>query len=204
MGVARLDWQKSDKHSINVRPFVTNLDTPSTYDGKNVLTANSYAMNFRVYSLAFGDTYLINNTMVNSFHFGINRSNAIKIPDKPGFSWVGFGVNAPYQPTPNPRFTISGGNGYSFESGAAVTTDHGGPNFNVNEDFSWVRRTHQIAFGGTYNHVILNYASGTIPAARCHLMARRPVLAWLISCWGSPLRGLRAMCRMYSTIARTI
>ena len=161
MGVARLDWQKSDKHSINVRPFVTNLDTPSTFDGKNVLTANSYAMNFRVYSLAFGDTFLLNNTMVNSFHFGINRSNAIKIPDKPGFSWLGFGVNAPYQPTPNPRFTISGGNGYQFESGAAVTTDHGGPNFNINDDFSWVRGTHQIVFGGTYNHIILNYASGT-------------------------------------------
>ena len=161
MGVAKVDWQKSDKHSMNIRPFVTNLDTPSTFDGKNVLTANSYAMNFRVYSLAFGDTYLINNSMVTSFHFGINRSNAIKIPDQPGFSWVGFGVNAPYQPTPNPRFTISGGNGYSFESGAAVTTDHGGPNFNVNEDLSWVRGSHQIGFGGTYNHVLLNYASGT-------------------------------------------
>lgn len=161
MGVAKLDWQRSEKHSINVRPFVTNLDTPSTYDGKNVLTANSYAMNFRVLSLALGDTYLVSNSMVNSFHFGINRSNAIKIPDQPGFSWLGFGVNAPYQPTPNPRFMISGGNGYSFESAAAVTTDHGGPNFNITDDFTWARGKHQIAYGATYNHVLLNYASGT-------------------------------------------
>jgi len=161
MGVAKVDWQKSAKHSLYIRPFATNLSTPSTYDGKNSLTANSYEMNFRVYSLAFGDTYLIGNNMVSSFHFGINRSNAIKIPDVPGYSWEGFGVAAPYQPTPNPRFTISGGNGFSFETAAAVTADHGGPNFNVGEDLSWVKGSHQIGIGGTYNHVILNYSSGT-------------------------------------------
>lgn len=161
MGVARADWQKSDKHSLYLRPFATNLDTPSTYDGKNSLTANSYAMNFRVYSLALGDTYLIGTNLISSFRAGVNRSTAIKIPDKPGFSWVGFGVAAPYQPTPNPRFTISGGNGFTFETAAAVTADQGGPNFNLNEDLSWVRGSHQIGLGATYNHVVLNYSSGT-------------------------------------------
>ncbi|HEY7387574.1 MAG TPA: TonB-dependent receptor [Bryobacteraceae bacterium] len=161
MGVGRVDWQKSERHSLYIRPFGTNLDTPSTYDGKNSLTANSYAMNFRVYSLAIGDTYLIGSNLVSSFHLGANRSNAIKIPDKPGYSWEQFGVAAPYQPTPNPRFTISGGNGFAFETAAAVTTDHGGPNFNVGEDLSFVKGAHQVAFGGAYNHVILNYASGT-------------------------------------------
>jgi hypothetical protein len=160
MGVARLDWQRSQKHSLYVRPFVTNLDVPSTYDGKNVLTANSYANNFRVYSLAFGDTYLIGSSAVSSFHFGINRSNAVKSPDK-FYSWRDLGADVPYQPTPNPRFTISGGNGYAFNRQAAVTADHGGPNFNLNEDISLVRGSHQIGFGGTYNHEILNYLSGT-------------------------------------------
>jgi len=160
MGVARVDWQKSVRHSLYVRPFVTNLDVPSTYDGKNALTANSYANNFRVYSLAAGDTYLIGTGVVSSFHFGINRSNAVKIPDH-FYSWRDLGADVPYQPTPNPRFTISGGNGYSFNRQAAVTADHGGPNFNVNEDLSWVRGSHQLGFGGTYNHEVLNYFSGT-------------------------------------------
>src|SRR5215469_479982 len=70
MGVGRVDWQKSEKHSLYIRPFGTNLDTPSTYDGKSSLTANSYAMNFRVYSLAIGDTYLIGSSLVGSFHLG--------------------------------------------------------------------------------------------------------------------------------------
>ena len=160
MGVARVDWQRSDKHSLYFRPFVTNLDVPSTYDGKNALTANSYANNFRVYSFALGDTYLIGSGLVSAFHFGINRSNAVKSPDA-FYSWRSLGADVPYQPTPNPRFTISGGNGYAFNRQAAVTADHGGPNFNVNEDLSWVKRSHQIAFGGTYNHEILNYLSGT-------------------------------------------
>ena len=161
MGVSKFDWQKSDKHSLYVRPFVTNLDTPSTYDGKNAITSFAYHMNFRVYSLAIGDTYLIGSNMVNSFQVGVNRSNAIKIADDPGYSWLQFGVNAPYQPTPNPRFTISGGNGFSFESSAAVTADHGGPNFNINDNFSWTRGSHQLGIGATYNHVLLNYSSGT-------------------------------------------
>jgi hypothetical protein len=160
MGVARIDWQKSARHSLYVRPYVTNLDVPSTYDGKNTLTANSYANNFRVYSLALGDTYLIGSGIVSSFHFGMNRSNAVKLPDN-FYSWRDLGANVPYQPTPNPRFTISGGNGYSFNRQAAVTADHGGPNFNINEDLSWVRGSHQIGLGGTYNHEVLNYFSGT-------------------------------------------
>jgi hypothetical protein len=161
MGVAKIDWQKSDKHSLYIRPFATNLDTPSTYDGKNAITSFAYHMNFRVYSVAIGDTYLIGSNMVNSFQVGVNRSTAIKIADDPGYSWEQFGVNAPYQPTPNPRFTISGGNGFSFESSAAVTADHGGPNFNINDNYSWSRGSHQLGFGATYNHVILNYSSGT-------------------------------------------
>jgi len=161
MGVAKLDWQKSVKHSLYVRPFGTNLDTPSTYDGKEALTSYAYHMNFRVYSLAAGDTYLVGTNMVNSFRVGVNRSNAIKIPDNPGYSWEEFGANVPYQPTPNPRFTISGGNGFSFESSAAVTTDHGGPNFNISDDYSWIRGAHQIGYGVTYDHEILNYGSGT-------------------------------------------
>jgi len=160
MGVARVDWQRSEKHSLYIRPFVTNLDVPSTYDGKNALTANSYANNFRVYSLALGDTYLIGSGVVNAFHFGLNRSNAVKIPDT-FYSWRDLGADVPYQPTPNPRFTISGGNGYSFNRQAAVTADHGGPNFNVNDDVSWIHGSHQLGFGGTYNHEILNYLSGT-------------------------------------------
>ena len=161
MGVAKMDWQKSDKHSLYIRPFSTNLDTPSTYDGTNALTSYAYHMNFRVYSVAIGDTYLINSSMVNSIRFGANRSTAIKIPDDPGYSWEQFGVNDPFQPTPNPRFTVSGGNGFSFEPSAAVPADHGGPIFNISDDDSWVRGSHQFGFGATYNHVILNYSSGT-------------------------------------------
>lgn len=161
MGVAKVDWQKSDKHTLYIRPFATNLDTPSTFNGVNALTSYAYHMNFRVYSIAIGDTYLIGSNMVNSFRVGLNRSTAIKIADDPGYSWEEFGANVPYQPTPNPRFTISGGNGFSFEQSAAVTADHGGPNFNISEDYSWVVGSHQFGFGGTYNHVILNYSSGT-------------------------------------------
>ena len=160
MEVGRVDWQINDKHSVYFRPFATKLLLPSTYDGKNALTANQYEQLFRVFAIAFGDTYLVGPNVVNAFHFGSNRSEATKTPDK-FYSWLDLGVNVPYQATVNPRFTISGGNGYAFNTGAAITLDNGGPNFNISDDVSWVKGAHQITFGGTYNHTLLNYASAT-------------------------------------------
>src|SRR5579871_402787 len=160
MGVGRFDWQKSDKHSMYFRPFGTDLAIPASYDGTNALTANVVANNFLTLSFAYGDTYLIGSSLVSSFHFGINRSNGVKTQDN-FYSWEQLGSDVPYQPTLNPRFTITGGNGYSFDTQAAVTLDHGGPNLNFGEDLSWVHGSHQIGYGATYNREILNYLSGT-------------------------------------------
>ena len=160
MVVGRVDWQQSDKHSLYFRPFATNLALPATYDGKNAITANSYKKNYRVFAVALGDTYLFGSNIVNAFHLGANRSEATTTPDN-FYSWLQLGVNAPYQGTINPRFTVTGGNGYSFNTGAAVVNDNGGPSFNINDDVSWVRGTHQFGFGGAYNHTLLNYASAT-------------------------------------------
>ena len=72
--VERLDYQKSQKHSIFGRFLLANLETPSTYDGKNPITIDLAQSLTRVYSLVLGDTYLIGSGTVSSFRAGINRS----------------------------------------------------------------------------------------------------------------------------------
>jgi hypothetical protein len=159
MEVVRLDWQKSNKNSIFGRFFVTNLHIDSTYDGKNALTLNSNAQQDRVYALSIGQTYLFGANVVSSFRIGANRSEIPKIVDNFA-TWPELGVNAPYNPAPSPRISVTG-NGFGIGSGnSIINSDMGGPNPHVSEDISWVKGGHQIGFGATYFHTLLNYKSG--------------------------------------------
>jgi len=72
LGVSRLDYQKSDRHALFSRFTVSDLNLPSTYDGKSALTVNATAAHYRVYSLALGDTFLIGSNIVSAFHAGAN------------------------------------------------------------------------------------------------------------------------------------
>ena len=159
MGVTKVDYQMSDKQSMYVRGYVTDLLIPSTLIPGNALTLANNTQHDRVYALAYGDTYLINANMVNSFRLGANRSQIPKIQDNLA-TWAQLGVNASSLDT-EPRFTISGGNGFGIGGGNAIINhDMGGPNPSINNDFSWIRGNHQMGFGVSYLHSLLNYASG--------------------------------------------
>jgi Carboxypeptidase regulatory-like domain len=159
MEVTRLDWQKSDKNSIFGRFFVTNLHIDSTYDGKNALTLNSNGQKDRVYALALGQTYLFGANVVSSFRIGANRSEIPKIVDNFA-TWPELGVNAPFNPAPSPRLSVTG-NGFAIGSGnSIINSDMGGPNPNISEDISWVKGNHQFGFGASYFYTLLNYKSG--------------------------------------------
>jgi hypothetical protein len=160
MEVARLDWQASASHSIFGRFFVTNLNIPTTFDPANALTLSRNGQADRVYALSIGSTYLLGPNLVSSFHIGATRQEIPKIPDRFA-TWPELGVNAPFNPDAEPRFAISGGNGFNIGGGnAIINTDYGGPNPNVSEDISWAKGSHQFGFGVDYIHTGLNYKSG--------------------------------------------
>jgi hypothetical protein len=160
MEVARIDWQKSDKHSIFGRFFVTNLNIPTTFDPSNALTLSRNGQADRVYALSIGSTYLISANVVSAFHIGANRQEIPKVTDRFA-TWPELGVNAPFNPDAEPRFAVSGGNGFNIGGGNAIINgDFGGPNPNVAEDISWARGSHQFGFGANYIHTGLNYKSG--------------------------------------------
>ncbi|HXP85491.1 MAG TPA: carboxypeptidase regulatory-like domain-containing protein [Bryobacteraceae bacterium] len=159
LGVSRIDYQKSEKHSLFGRLTVSNLDAPTTYDGKNGLTDNTSALHDRVYSLAIGDTYLIGTNIVSSFRIGANRTELPKIPDDFA-SWKSLGVNAVNLLANNPRITISG-NGFTIGGGNDILNiPNTGPNPNVAEDLSWVRGAHQLGFGANFMRTSMNLQSG--------------------------------------------
>ena len=158
MEVARLDWQKSQKHSIFGRFFVTNLNIPTTFDPSNALTLSRNGQSDRVYALSIGSTYLISSNVVSSFHIGANRQEIPKVTDRFA-TWPELGVNAPFNPDAEPRIVVAGG--YNIGGGNAIINgDFGGPNPNLAEDISWVKGSHQFGFGANYMHTGLNYKSG--------------------------------------------
>ena len=159
MGVARIDYQQSAKSQIFGRFYVTNFAQPSTFDGKNALTLNSNAQADRVYSLTLGNTYLFGSNLVSSFRVGENRAEIPKIVDNFA-TWPQLLVNAPYNPAPAPRISVTG-QGFGIGSGNSIINhDMTGPDTNLAEDLSLVHGSHQIGFGVNYLRTLINYESG--------------------------------------------
>ena len=155
--VAKMDWQISDKSSFFGRFMLGDLNTGSTYDGKNPLSISSYGYHDYDYGLSLGFTHIFSANLVSSTHLGANRTNVVKIPDNYQ-SWAGFGANV----TPmggnminiaSSAFNIGGGS-------AAVGGQHNGPMPHFGEDLTWIKGNHQFMFGGGIYQQRLNYFSG--------------------------------------------
>ena len=158
--IARIDYQKSVKHTIFGRFAEGNLNVPSTYNGKNPLSINTYGVHDLDYQLALGDTYLFTPNVVNSLRVSASRTNVVKLPDNYA-SWKTFGAD--YTPLGGNVMstTISGGLGFNVGTSASVPGEsHNGPNPSVTEEVSWVKGQHQFLFGGNVYHQEMNYWSG--------------------------------------------
>src|SRR5215813_1944241 len=80
--VARVDFQKSEKHSMLFGYMGARKDQPWDYDGKNILTSSTGQINQRAHTLVFGDTYLIGTGIVNAVHLtGVRTLNPRIHPD---------------------------------------------------------------------------------------------------------------------------
>jgi len=160
--VAKIDWLKSEKHTIFGRFSEGNLNQASTFDGKNPLSQNNFGVHDLDYQLALGDTYLFGASMVNSFRLSASRTNVAKVNDQYK-NWADFGANYTPSPTGGETMvtTVSGGLGFAIGStGNVPGQSHNGPNPSVADDVTWVKGNHQIGFGGNVYHQMMNYWSG--------------------------------------------
>jgi carboxypeptidase family protein/TonB-dependent receptor-like protein len=159
--VGRMDYTKSIKQSLFGRLLIANLITPSTFDGKNIMTVSQAANKSRVYTLALGDTYLLGSGTVNSFRIGVTRTNISAVVDNMGH-WTDYGVNIPFALAPLINISVSG-NGTSFGGGgsALISVTNTGPNYSFADDLSWVHGVHQFGFGASYMHSENTFHAGT-------------------------------------------
>src|SRR5215510_4548547 len=80
--VGRIDWTKSQKNSFFGRFSVGKLNVASTFDGKNPLSINTYAIDDLDYQVAFGNTYLLGSNLVSAFRLSASRTNIVKLNDE--------------------------------------------------------------------------------------------------------------------------
>jgi len=156
--VSKVDYQINAKHSIFGRYMLGKLDQGSTYDGKDPLSINTYGFHDFDYGINIGDTYLISNSLVNSFRIGGNRTNIAKVSDDYK-SWNGFGANV--SPLAGNIVAITATGAFVLGGGAASPgAQHNGPLWSVIDDLSWIKGSHQFGFGGAIYQQRLNYFSG--------------------------------------------
>jgi Carboxypeptidase regulatory-like domain/TonB dependent receptor-like, beta-barrel len=155
--VSKVDFTKTQKHTLFGRWTYARLDTPTNFDGVNLLSATTADYKQRAQSFVLGDTYLIGATTVSSFRATFLRT----VNDKRSqdyFSLADIGVKGVYIPSGEAKFSL-----ISVAGGFNIYGGPGAPGYNnaiatqFAEDVSTVRGSHQIGFGANFIHTNMNF-----------------------------------------------
>jgi hypothetical protein len=152
-GLGRFDYQWNSKHTLFGRYFVSHSFAPPSYTG-TPLSITQPSPNDQVTSAVFGDTYIINAGMINSFHGVFNRSAIIKT-QVPFFGAADLGVQGIYETIPKYLLVTVTGALYSAAGatypGALFTNTH-----QISDDVGLIKGNHQFQFGGNYIRPVHN------------------------------------------------
>lgn len=147
MGIAKIDYQINAKQSIFGRYYITHSLVPSSFTGTELSVQNA-GTDDEVNSIVLGHTFLVSPNALNTFRATANRVGITKF-QVPILTPSSIGVQGVYEALPNySNINISGdfasAGGFATPGLVATTT------YQVSDDFSLIKGTHQMQFGGTY------------------------------------------------------
>ena len=177
MTVARVDYQRSEKHSLFGRYERAGIDQPSDYDGKTWFSMTQPDYIRRAHSLVLGDTYSISANFVSSFRSTLLRTINPKTIKNDLFTLSDLGVKSVYYPADYPKLVLS------TVTGAWATGANHAPGvtnstvYQFAEDLSWIRGAHQIGFGANFIHSMMNYTASTSAAGQINFNSTNTGLA---------------------------
>jgi hypothetical protein len=159
LGVGRLDYQLSSKHTIYGRYMIGNSDQPAVGSGFVVVSNKVVQLN-RAQSVAIGDTYTFSATTINSLHLTLIRTRNIRL------------IGAFFDPeslrindTANGKPFFPNFMGFSIAAGASGGGGANNPGyFNTTalqgaDDVDFIRGSHQISLGFNYIHALMDSAN---------------------------------------------
>ncbi len=147
LAIAKVDYQVSSKQSIFARYFIAHSLQPSSYTGNEISVLNA-GTDDTVNSIVLGDTYILNANQLNTFRATVNRDGITKF-QVPILTAPGIGVTPYAQPLPN-YSNINIGSDFASAGGFATPGLINTTTYQISDDYSWVKGSHQLQFGGTY------------------------------------------------------
>jgi hypothetical protein len=149
--VGKVDYQRTPNDSIFGRLLLTSLYNPDPMKfDTNPLLSTISGNDWLQQSYTIGDTHLFGANIVNAFRLAVNRSSN-QLQQSPYFNWCDVGVNMHCYVSKNVGSTsVTGGwsLGTSFAPGMYYISN----SYSMNDDVSWVKGSHQMAFGGSVLH----------------------------------------------------
>ena len=158
--LGRVDYQLSAKHNIFGRYMNTAFYQQNGYAlTKNILAtalASSAGRNSLATAVAFGSTYLVSSTVVNSFRASFNRT-ANSPFQEPYYSACDEGVKITCFLPGNTNINVGGGS-MLIGGCCVINTTLAPTTYQLGDDISLVRGAHQFTFGYTQ----YQYRSSTV------------------------------------------
>ena len=151
----RVDFTINSRNNLYGRYFIDGYQFPAYFSPNNILITTQSGNIERVQTFVLGDAWTITNNFVNAAHISILRRVNNRGYASNDINAAKLGVNV-YQVQPNglqltvagSKFTIGGGT-----NSVAHFNDNTGA---IDDDVTWVKGRHQIAFGGEWVQNQLN------------------------------------------------
>ena len=159
--VGRVDYQQNDSHSMFFRYSIHNLGQSSDYDGVTALNVTDASWSRQYQSGVFGDTWSINNNLINSFRVTAFRTaNTKTFVDT--FSPLDVGItNITYPESYPAMMLVQVPGAFSLIRNFATPSFTNSAAGEISNDLNWVRGNHQFAFGGSYMRQLMYVSAGT-------------------------------------------
>ena len=152
--IGRVDATINQKHSLYGRYFLDGYTSPGFFSPTNVLITTQPGNYERAQGLTLGETYVINDHTVNSFHATATRRRDNRGAAAEGIGPATLGINS-YAPSTNfLELTVT--NKWSTYCGTCAAAHFNVNTFSFADDVNMVLGKHQLAFGGEYVRSQLN------------------------------------------------
>jgi hypothetical protein len=163
--ITRVDWSINQKHQLYGRYLHDYYNQPAPWNPANYLYTTTLGLLEKPQTFVLGETFVINPTTLNSFHFTLGRRGFQRFPNTNGISPSKLGVQNIWTPPlaqDNLQLAVTNG----FSTGGSGLSRWGVTSFQEADDIDLSRGKHQIAIGGevirTQNNQINEYNdSGT-------------------------------------------
>ena len=145
--VTRVDWNINQKNQLYGRYLHDNYNQPAPFSTTNYLYTTTLGVIENPQTFVLGETYSINPSTLNIFHFTYGRRAWARFPNTNGIDPAKLGVQNIWTPPlaqDNLQLSVSNG----FTTGGSGFSKWGVTSYQEADDIDMTRGKHQFAFGG--------------------------------------------------------